>query len=151
MARGTAPGQGDGNWLIDGTNGSSNYGFKQATGETGGLWNTNGFNYFGLSGISQIDTACMGCVTPSNRLSVSSAYNIDSKIDDGYPQSGTVLAQFLQGTAIDYDGTASASVAVAASSTTCFDNNSSTSTRVAYSVGQNSGNGLNCALTFKFK
>ena len=56
----------------------------------GSAWIWNGYNYFGLSAISFISGSGLSA---STAIPVTQAYNIDKKIDDGLPQSGTVTAQ----------------------------------------------------------
>lgn len=104
---------------------------------------------------------CPGFWESFPTMKVSVAYNIDQKIDDGFPQSGKVLAAYLgywsgfgghsamwaeAGNNNDFPTVAT----IAASSTTCYDTGG-VSGVPKYSVGQNSGNGMNCALSFKFQ
>ncbi len=120
----------------------------------------NGINFFGLMNVTITDTHGDPSDTPTFTLSVKQAYAMDQKIDDGLPQTGKVTAQFLGlNSAIRWaSGTASSSVygaspgtAAAASSTTCYDNAGSTSNPMQYSMGQNSGSGMNCALSFQMQ
>ena len=57
-------------------------------------WIATGTNYFGLSAVYGISSAD-GVLHSFPGLSVQQAYNIDKKIDDGFPQSGNVTAQYL--------------------------------------------------------
>jgi hypothetical protein len=101
--------------------------------------------------------------TAQTAISVAQAYAIDLKIDDGLPQSGNVLALYHNSYAVLWAAGGSAGAAGASgvgnspttaatpgSATTCFDNNSGSGPQ-QYSMEQNSGTGLNCALSFKFK
>jgi hypothetical protein len=87
---------------------------------------------------------------------VQQAYNIDKKVDDGMPQSGSVLALYLNNTnGSIWAGTASTTgapytTATAPSSTSCFDNGSGSGPQ-NYSIGFSGGNNINCALSFKFQ
>jgi hypothetical protein len=72
-------------------------------------------------------------------LTVSQAYNIDNKIDDGLPQSGNV-------TAIYTNGLAPHIVTSGGNSASCYDTTTST-----YSTTINNGSGGNCALSFKMQ
>ncbi len=104
---------------------------------------------------------------------MSQAYAIDSKIDDGLPQAGKVTTMFPNPSAwnnfagpiqyasggnppfADY-GTnytvigAHNTAATPASADTCFDNGNVAGTQ-RYSMSQNQGNGINCALSFQFE
>ncbi|MGC2657118.1 MAG: prepilin-type N-terminal cleavage/methylation domain-containing protein [Bryobacteraceae bacterium] len=58
-------------------------------------------NYFGLSAVTAIGSSAVedvwGDTSSTPSLSVQQAYEIDRKIDDGLPQSGNVLAQYING------------------------------------------------------
>lgn len=94
---------------------------------------------------------------PSAGLSVVQAYSIDSKIDDGLPQTGKVTAESLDSYTIVYSSGdigsntygASGTVATASSSTTCFDNGNVGGTTQQYSMSVNGGNGINCGIMIK--
>jgi len=104
-----------------------------------------GPNFFGLSVISSIggDNVDYGGTPSAPGLTVAQAFSIDKKMDDGMPTTGNVLAQYLGGGG----GTPSWSPnAASPSSSTCFD-----TTSHQYSVAQNNGNGVNCALSFQFQ
>ena len=139
----------------------------------------DGFNYFGISAITQIgdiEFGPGGYVYSSPGLSVQSAYNIDQKIDDGLPQSGTVTAIFsdcavpwagciawaaggsnhyagdtptygADSGAPDYGPT---TAATAPASNTCYDNGNIGGAAQHYSLAQN-GSAINCALSFRFQ
>jgi len=135
---------------------------------SGGISGTDGNNYFGLSIPSavNIDTQYM---TSSPGLTVNQAYAIDTKVDDGLPQSGHVTALyvngFINGSVQTYvfwagggGGTSTAGPvgtapgnAATGSSTTCYDNGGNASATMVYSTEQNGGNGVNCALSFQFQ
>lgn len=185
--RGANAGQGDGNGVIEGYNGSTNVGFAEGGGETGLFWvdltsanglNVNliegsfsmatanppastvtaasinlylpsakigggnfvyvgsgsGHNAFGISIATSIDTS--GTLTSSPGMTVQQAYGIDKKMDDGLPMSGIVIAAYVSGNV-----EVLAPNAATPSATTCFD-----STSGQYSVSQNGGLGVNCAL-----
>jgi hypothetical protein len=130
----------------------------------------NGVNYFNLGAINPpaigyyggIENASIQALT--NALTVQQAYAIDSKIDDGLPQTGTVKAGYA------YDGNyywwagsfeqwygginfpdGVNTSAWAGSSTSCFDNGNVGGMTHHYSITQNGGAGLNCALTFRMQ
>lgn len=129
--------------------GNSNYIYVYNGGADNTPWISNGINYFGLSAISFLGTWSVAPPTHLT-LSVTQSYNIDKKVDDGYPLTGSVIAQYVN-IEIAWVGTASSSTAVAGSSSTCYDNNNSTSNSVLYSTKINNGAGYNCALSFQFQ
>ncbi len=119
----------------------------------------NGINYYSVSVISALGTGGYG-ITASSGLTVIQAYNIDKKIDDGVPQSGKVTANYLDfniyhwtpiwaGAAGNKYG-APYTTATNGTATTCFDNGG-VAGAMQYSMEQNGGNGVNCALSFQFQ
>lgn len=110
----------------------------------------DGNNYFGFSVPTSFVWA--GDLYSSPGITVAQAYAIDSKIDDGLPYSGNVLAVLVNGGwNATNDGVGGAPSADAPSSTTCVDYSSSYSYSAPpeYSMSQNGGAGVNCALSFK--
>lgn len=104
-------------------------------------WNTTAYvNYFGISQV----TGTNGASDPltSMGLTVQQAYNIDKKLDDGLPQRGNVTATYVTANNAGWTATNAGS----ASSSTCYDTGSGN-----YSITQNNGTGVNCALSFKFQ
>jgi prepilin-type N-terminal cleavage/methylation domain-containing protein len=124
-------------------------------------WTSLGVNYFGLSAVNNIPFATgLAKMRSTANLPVSIAYAIDSKMDDGLPQSGRVMAWFLNGGQYWADGTWADGIvgeplpysgSLAPLSTTCYDNNSVNNGVTKYSMGQNNGAGRNCALSFRFQ
>jgi prepilin-type N-terminal cleavage/methylation domain-containing protein len=125
---------------------------------SGGFGSGDGLNYFGISNVSSIPFNSIPLSTPG--LTVRDAFNIDTKMDDGLPQTGNVKALYLNNT-INWNtatwaagggvsGTSDTS-ATPGSSTTCYDNNSNGGTPQKYSLSQNNGIGTNCALSFKLQ
>jgi len=104
-------------------------------------------NLLGLSATLNINptaAGCTWCMASNPGLTVNQAYNIDKKIDDGMPTRGSVIARLA-----DYQTSTGAGWspnAAAASSATCFDTTSNT-----YSINQNGGANVNCALAFRLK
>lgn len=96
----------------------------------------SGGNAFGISVPQSIDTT--GTMTSSPGMTVQQAYSIDNKIDDGLPETGNVVAAYVSGNV-----EVIAPNAAAPSATTCFDTTSG-----QYSLSQNGGSGVNCALGF---
>lgn len=111
------------------------------------IYSTNGQNYFVMSSIVQLGNAAYVTANPS--LSAAQAYNIDTKIDDGLPQSGTVQAKYLNPFFVSVGATSTA--ATPSSATTCYDNGNVAGATQKYSIGTNGRNGVNCALSFKFQ
>jgi prepilin-type N-terminal cleavage/methylation domain-containing protein len=105
------------------------------------IYSNDDVNYYALSGVIYI--AQPGNEDTSLALSVSTAYDIDKKMDDGLPTSGNVQANYIS----PYpNAIIAAPNAGSASSTTCFDTTSN-----KYSMTQNGGAGVNCALSFQFQ
>jgi len=147
--------------------------------------NTNdGYNYFGVSNISGISNSISSsypqALSSNLALTVKQAYSIDTKIDDGLPQTGRVLALYISpcfggfwaGNSVcspstisipnifDVDHTPQGgpitSTSVTNSATpiniaNCYDNNNTTGGTERYSITTNNGTGYNCALSFKFQ
>jgi prepilin-type N-terminal cleavage/methylation domain-containing protein len=232
VARGTQPGQGDGNGVIEGgvvLNGFGTHcGYSEGAGETATFWedlstakliegnfntatsNTaasnitatstpslsayvpeaklgggnyvyvwsggysangtdctagDGHNYFGVSNIGKMNSDAF--YSTALTMTVSQAFAIDKKMDDGLPQSGNVIAIYLNwntpfagsvawaaGGGTFGAATATATPTTAAtpgSSTTCYDNANSAGAPQQFSMQQNNGNGVNCALSFRFQ
>ncbi|MGH9519817.1 MAG: type II secretion system protein [Terriglobales bacterium] len=133
------------------------------------FWSLNGgdgLNYFGISALQLLDG---GIVEGNTTISVAQAYAIDTKVDDGLPQAGRVTAMYSDescggwaaaggdnGDCGDSDPNggpvvAGDGVATAPSATTCYDNANVAGATEKYSIGQNSGSGPNCALSFRFQ
>jgi len=120
-----------------------------------------GVNYFGLSAANNIPASSnQGKMTSTANIPVAQAYAIDTKIDDGMPQSGNVMAWFLNGDQKWVDGTNACctlneplptTTAITGSSTTCYDNGHVANATQNYSMEINSGAGANCALSFKMQ
>jgi prepilin-type N-terminal cleavage/methylation domain-containing protein len=138
-------------------NGNFLYVWCAATGTNG--WSPPGMNYFGLS---VPDSIGIGNIITIPGLTVAQASAIDAKVDDGLPQTGRVLALYMDGyystpnpvwaSTSNYQDTPAATLnATAGSSTTCYDNNSTYAGTMKYSLTQNNGAGVNCALSFQMQ
>lgn len=115
-----------------------------------GYGGQNYFLLFAVTGISAdgVDGYSLGS---NPGVSVQQAYAIDAKIDDGLPQSGRVTAQYLT-SAFNYNWVGVAPGVVATGSpATCYDNGGAITNPMAYSIAQNNGAGVNCALSFQFQ
>ncbi len=110
--------------------------------------NVSNDNVFGLAAVSGVSTvnSCGDCMQSTPGLSVHQAYSIDKKIDDGLPQSGKTTAIYNDANTFSSLGIGYAPNAATASPSTCFDTTSKN-----YSISQNNGAGINCALSFKFQ
>jgi prepilin-type N-terminal cleavage/methylation domain-containing protein len=145
-------------WLPQAKLGHGNYVYVWSGWFNSGGWGTNGINYFGLSAASNIAASSnSGLLESGKNIPVAQAYAIDKKVDDGMPQSGNVMAWYLNGNVYWTDGTAvtgannQTTTAIAGSSTTCYDNGNVTNATQQYSLEINNGAGANCALSFKMQ
>jgi len=137
-----------------------------------GNLSTGSNNYFGISAISAIGTVNNWEVHSTPALTIKEAYSIDTKMDDGLPQSGRVTARYINydldtyfpawagGTSLgaSQSGNAPTTNATIGSATTCYDNSTSADGQTAangnpqhYSLEMNHGSGVNCALSFIFQ
>jgi len=116
--------------------------------------NGNGVNYFGLSAITTIGNGVGMLSNPG--LSVAQAYQIDTKIDDGLPQTGRVTALYANGYStyntglLAWSGPSDTS-ATPGSSSTCYDNGGNAGTTQQYSVEMNNGSNVNCGISFRMQ
>jgi prepilin-type N-terminal cleavage/methylation domain-containing protein len=115
------------------------------------VYSYNNINYFGVSVVSAI--ANWG-ITSTLGLSVNQAYNLDKKVDDGLPQSGHVIAQYV---ANSYawsgpdNGPTDTTTPTPPSPSSCYDDGGVTGTMRKYSVSENGGNSGLCALSFQMQ
>ena len=121
----------------------------------------DGRNYFGVSSVTSYGDSALARIASSLSLTVAQAYAIDKKMDDGLPQSGNVLAMYLD-TNTQYQTPVWAGAgqsttngpytsATLGSSSSCFDNGSVAGQPQQYSVEISNGANVNCALSFKFQ
>ncbi len=119
-----------------------------------------GVHYYIISKIDNIDGNGAPYSTVSLSLSPQQAYAIDSKMDDGLPQTGRIKPRYVLWTPGHYNLTwaagggaegATGTAATPASDTTCYDNGNVGGATQQYSMATNGGNGLNCALSFRFQ
>jgi prepilin-type N-terminal cleavage/methylation domain-containing protein len=110
-------------------------------------------NEFGISVVTNLAASVDGgYMLSAPGLSVAQAYSLDTKVDDGLPQTGRVLAKYVWWNGSYppmWVGTTDTS-ATPASSTTCYDNGNLGGIQ-HYSLTQNNGAGVNCALSFKMQ
>jgi len=160
--------------------GNGNYVYVYSGGPGSG-WpdNSNNMNYFGFSVVTscyKCSGGSMGSGVPAAfpNIAVANAYAIDNKIDDGLPQSGRVTANYVDvmrpgnttvawaaggdGSSGSTFGKESASpaygpttAATAGAANTCYDNGGVNGITQHYSMEQNNGAGINCALSFEFQ
>jgi prepilin-type N-terminal cleavage/methylation domain-containing protein len=202
MGRGTGPGQGDGNGVIEGFNGSVADGFYQ-DGETLFFWvdlsvgnpswaganmginlidgtfntypnlnydpspitaatapnyfpaaklggsnyvyvySTGGVNYFG---VAPMNTWYATPNTLTASIPVQQAYQIDKKVDDGLPATGTVTATWDSGNLNENAPAPAVNAAASDSATSCYNTTSGT-----YSINISNGANPNCAISFRFQ
>ncbi len=115
--------------------------------------------YYVISKITFVQNGSVKNEVSSLGMSAQQAYAIDSKIDDGFPQLGRVLARYINSdlnwgvlTWASGGGVEGAidTSATLASSDTCYDNSNIGGAMQQYSMSINGGHGLNCALSLKF-
>lgn len=125
------------------------------------VFSLSGVNYYAFSSVFNIGWT----ISANPGTTVLQAYSIDSKIDDGLPQSGGVSACYVNNQVLAYqavwaagnnlqgaNGGSNCKPTTAATiplTTDCYGNNNSTGV-MQYSVTQNA-NLLNCVLSFKFQ
>jgi prepilin-type N-terminal cleavage/methylation domain-containing protein len=133
------------------------------------VYSNNGVNYFGVLAITGINASNAGLLSggiggPAG-FTTQQAYAIDSKIDDGLPQSGSVTDQFVNGNAsgVCWAGPNSAYVCsppftaatpgyvAGVSYNTCFNNGNVNGAAQVYSIAIDNGADNSCALSFKMQ
>jgi hypothetical protein len=111
-------------------------------------------NYFGISQVNGIGG--LGTRTAPG-LTTAEAEVFDKKIDDGFPTTGIVTAQFINARNFSWAGNyggpfpADGKQAIPATPATlsgCYDNNNVAGARLTYSLDENGG-GLYCAISLK--
>jgi prepilin-type N-terminal cleavage/methylation domain-containing protein len=146
--------------------GNGNYIYVYSGGHwSGPVWASTSTNYFGLSAV----TATNGSPSwpfSNPGLTVQQASAVDTKLDDGMPLSGRVIAAYVNGSAnnngygsndgaptyVNPGGSSYLPTGVIApSALTCYDNGDSTANPTNYSITTNGGTGVNCALSFGFQ
>jgi hypothetical protein len=99
-------------------------------------------------------------VTVAPALTVRQAFALDSKVDDGLPQSGRVQAIAVNGAGLEWaqgiNNGASPGQSASPTTMTCYDNGGSSSNSMLYSLGTynsayNNSNKVNCWLSFQFQ
>jgi hypothetical protein len=133
--------------------GKGNYVYAYSGGPTG----ADSKNYWGISAVTSI---CSGGLymasTPA--ITVKQAYDIDKKVDDGLPQSGSVMA-FYDNVGFFWAGPSNPpyqfappyTSATPGTTASCFDNGNVTGAQQQYSVEISNGANVNCALSFQFQ
>lgn len=108
-------------------------------------------NYFGIGTIAQVLYG-LNITLTSTSLTPLEAYTIDLKIDDGLPQQGrtTATGVFASNYGGSWVGTQT-TAATPRNSSTCYDNNNIGGATQQYSVGQDGGNNITCAISMVFQ
>jgi prepilin-type N-terminal cleavage/methylation domain-containing protein len=106
------------------------------------VYSHNSYNWYMLAQIGAF-SASTSVVTASPTIPVSQAYNIDTKMDDGLPTTGNVVAVYVNNS---QNSITSAPNAATDSTTTCYDNSGP-----AYSISISGGSLPNCGLSFRFQ
>ncbi len=136
--------------------GNGNFVYAYSLGSyAGSVYTSSAKNYFGISANNSMDNT--GAMNSVPAMTVQQAYGIDKKMDDGFPTSGNVIATYV--TDPNYVtwpgvntilGANPGTVAIAGTSTTCFDNGGGSGPQ-QYSVEQNGGANVNCALSIRMQ
>jgi prepilin-type N-terminal cleavage/methylation domain-containing protein len=128
-----------------------------------GIYSLGGINYFSLQNVASIGIY-VSDVTSSGSLSPIQAYNIDKKIDDGFPNSGNVFAWYPNSN--DAIGPSNNHSPATAANQDCWDSTGADFTHMGpfgatilpfygapgtYASNINGGAGTGCALSFKFQ
>lgn len=119
------------------------------------VWSQSGVNHFCVAEIFALYNVS-SYVHSSPTMTVQMAYAIDSKIDDGLPRSGRIVARLIfqnqiLGAAGEGHNGATTNGATPALSYTCYDNNNVANATQRYTMATNGGAGINCSLTFRFQ
>jgi prepilin-type N-terminal cleavage/methylation domain-containing protein len=159
-----------GQWMPEARLGHGNYIFVWSGGWKSGVVSGSvlgdSLNYFGLSQVAGFTNGNLMATTGTS-LTVRQAYDIDLKVDDGLPQSGRAIALNAGAWAAGGGGTGAhnhagnyntnpnyggpTTNATSPSTTTCYDNSGNAGTTQQYSLSQNGGANVNCALSFRFQ
>ena len=111
-------------------------------------------NYFGLMGVANSANP-FPHLNSSFSITPTQAYSIDTKIDDGIASTGSIQASYINDVAVLTCATINGAGCTAPPTSYAPANDTETScyntTNNKYSTSINSGNGLNCALSFKFQ
>lgn len=131
------------------------------------VFSVGGVNYFAVSSVTKLSWYLYGNTSPG--LTVQQAYAIDTKIDDGLPQSGNVVACYVNENIAVERGVSAAGNGLEGANggnsftsfcvpttaatpylyTNCYDNNNIAG-KQTYSIAKNA-NVQNCALSFQFQ
>jgi prepilin-type N-terminal cleavage/methylation domain-containing protein len=108
------------------------------------VYETGGNNWYGVSAVTSTSSCC-GIMLSGTTIPVIQAYNIDKKIDDGTPNTGSVVAAYINNnnTTIQQPNAQATD-----SATSCYN---TTNNIYSLSATANGGSGPNCALSFKFQ
>jgi prepilin-type N-terminal cleavage/methylation domain-containing protein len=98
-------------------------------------------NYYGIS--IPVSISASGNLISSAGMSVMQAHDVDQKIDDGFPVTGRIVAQYSIGGGQAIQNAANAA---ADSAATCYNNSTN-----AYSVNISGGANVTCGLSFRFQ
>lgn len=118
---------------------------------------SDALNYFTISEVTMIQRSpTPGVVVANPGLTVAEAYALDSKTDDGYPQTGAIQAFYVMSNVIAWAAAAGHTgqwdtTATPGTSLTCFDNDNTGGKTQHYSMAISGGTNLNCALSMKFQ
>lgn len=104
-------------------------------------WQNPSTNYYGISIPASISVG--GNLVSNLGMTVAQSHHIDTKMDDGLPVNGRIIAQYSAGGG---QAIKNATNAGSDTATTCYNTGSN-----EYSITTNNGTGVNCALSFQFQ
>jgi len=124
-------------------------------------WSVNGFNYYSISVMFINTTDAPGYLNTAPGMPVWIANAVDTKMDDGWPESGHVLAGYMalwsnSGTPTwagrgGFFGSPDSYTGPEDDSVNCMNNHGSQANPMGYSMEINNGNYSACALSFQFQ
>lgn len=109
------------------------------------VYESNAINWFGIEIIYSTNNDGQWPVSGTG-IKVIQAYQMDKKIDDAKPTTGTVLATYIATGNLTTIASAPNTATSGGNATSCYD-----TTTQAYSITYNNGTLPNCALSFKMQ
>ncbi len=106
------------------------------------VYETNGANWYMLAQIHDL-SGVTGALSASANIPVITAYNLDSKVDDGIATTGNVQAMYINGS---QSAVSQANPEATDSATSCYNTSNN-----RYSITVNAGANINCAVSFRFQ
>ncbi len=117
---------------------------KLGRGNSVTVGSASGVNYFVIAGITGLSTSGVYTESSTGNLTPQEAYNIDKKVDDGIPSTGSIVALDPHTTSLDSTNVGFSTLAVAATNANCVVGGPPTTGYVVSYTGQA------CSLRIKF-